>query len=206
MCVFLLPNTDRLQVIEHYVSYFTPMVKSLAAPHRFNNGGSFGNINLVRPANFYWGVLAWHEHERSFIYVFRVTIPPLLLRFFDYNLNLWHDLFLAIYDNGLVFSIWINLKINISFLKMISHICQVYLCGYLSLLGCSIVCMVNHVYHFNCFVCFPISLCNYYLYLWLITSQKPQKCDKNQGSTPVHYHKCVFNRYIFKSCELGVIY
>ena len=40
----------------------------------------------------------------------------------------------------------------------------------------------------------------------LITSQKPQKCDKNQGSTLVHYRKCVFNRYIFKSCELGVIY
>ena len=75
--------------------------------------------------------------------MFRVTIPPLLLRIFDYNLNLWHDLFLAIYDNGLVFSIWINLKINISFLKMISHICQVYLWGYLSLLGGSIVCMVN---------------------------------------------------------------
>ena len=47
MCVFLLPNTDRLQEVEDYVSYFTPMLKSLAAPHRFNKRGICRTINLV---------------------------------------------------------------------------------------------------------------------------------------------------------------
>jgi hypothetical protein len=75
---------------------YTPFVVRTSFPHSWYNGGSFGNINLVRSATFYWGVLARHEHELSFIYVFRVTIPPLLLRIFHYNLNLWHDLFLGV--------------------------------------------------------------------------------------------------------------